>query len=421
MKLTCVVSIGNRILPTLNLNSKRKHVKSTLALCKDSKTNEFWLLHFTAQNKTGTKYGIRDNIINVLTKFVNDGKTTIQFKIPAHDLYIQADAIQLKGFLHLLRNALETKIVTSTLNGYSKMSVVPPKKAAPTKLTIRSRSDYPLKGFPRTLEELHINDIERCTLDRGILNLIKLKILDLSNNCIEFLPEEFCKLPCLNELNLCNNNFSKSSPKQWSWLCGNLANNLKLLNVSCNNLKFLPDQLVKLHSLISLHVDNNEIKVFPSGIGNLRNLKTVTASNNRISSLPGSVKKWRLQSLDLSNNNFDPNYQCNPAAIFPKPLPVCSLKELAARKVLYCRLFYTPYTLPRTVMHFLNLARYCTCGKACFDVSIMHTHMLSLTSITQSFSVSVNDLTYVPIECNFCSLKCFGTANYKRCSYPVSR
>lgn len=421
MKLLCSVSIGNRNLSTTNINPKRRHVKSTLALCKKLKSDEFCLIHFTDQNKNGTRYEIKDNILNVLTKFVNEGKTTIQFKVPAHDLYIQADTIQLKGFLHLLRNALEKKVSGIEMNKYSSLMVQHAKKVAPTKLVIGRRSDYPIRGLPRTLEELRINDIQRYSLDRGILNLIKLKILDLSNNCIECLPEEFCNLPCLNELNISKNQFYKSSPKQWSWICGNIAKNLKLLNVSHNRLKFLPEQLVKLHSLISLHVDNNELKMFPSGIGNLKNLRIVTASNNRISSLPGSVKKWKLQHLDLSNNSFDPNYQSNPAAIFPKPLPVCMLKELAARKVLYEQLFYSPLTLPRTVIHFMDLAKYCTCGKACFSVYISHTHMLSLSSITQSFSISLEHLIYVPIECYFCSLKCFGTANYKRPFYFVTR
>lgn len=421
MKLLCTVSIGNRNLPSLNINHKKRHVKSTLALCKKTKSTEFCLIHFTEQNKLGTKYEIKENIKAVLTKFLNEGKTTIQFKVPAHDLYIQADTIQLKGFLHLLRNALEKKVVGIELQKYSSMTVQPVKKMAPTKLTITSRSDYPIKGLPRTLEELHINDIQRCSLDRGILNLIKLKILDLSNNCIEYLPEEFCNLPSLSVLNISQNNFYKSSPKQWSWLCGNVAKNLKLLNVSNNQLKFLPDQLVKLHALISLHVDNNEIKFFPSGIGNLRNLRIVTSSNNQISTLPGSVKKWRLQTLDLSNNNFDPNFQCNPAAIFPKPLPVCSLKELAAKKVLSLRLSYSSLTLPRTVIHFLNLAKYCTCGKACFSIYIKHIHMLLLSSITECFSMSSEVSMYVPIECYFCSLKCFGTANYKRSSLSVIR
>lgn len=245
--------------------------------------------------------------------------------------------------------------------------------------------------------------------------------MDLSNNLIEFIPEEFSSLPCLQELNISHNQFGKSSPKQWNWMAGPVAKSLKYLNVSYNELKFLPDQLVKLHNLITLNVDNNQLQVLPSGIGNLTNLKIFTASQNNIKSLPGSVKKWQLQALDLSHNSFDPNIHGNPAAIFPKPLPVLSLLEYASSRVLQLRLPYTPETLPVTVIKYLSLAKYCVCGKAVFDVYIKHPHMLLLSSIATSLSVSFGDLTYVPMDCYFCSLKCFSSTNYSRNRNPVIR
>lgn len=414
MKLLCTISIVNRNLSSLNVNPKKKHAKSTLALCKKSKSSEFCIIHFTEQNKLGTRYDITDNINAVLTKFLNEGKTTIQFKVPAHDLYIQADTIQLKGFLHLLRNAIEKKPTGVQLQKYSSMAVQPAKKIAPTKLTIMKRSDYPIKGLPRTLEELHINDIQKSSLGRGILNLVKLKHLDLSNNCMEYLPDDISNLPCLNELNISRNDFYKSSPKQWSWLSGKLIKNLKLLNVSDNHLKFLPDQLIKLDALISLHIDNNEIKLLPSGIGNLRNLRILSASNNRLTTLPGTVRMWHLKNLDLSNNNFDRNSQQKPPHVSPKTVPMCSLKELAARRVLSLRLYYSPLTLPRTVIHFLNMAKYCVCGYACFTIFIRQIKMLLVSSITECVSMSSEDLFFVPIEYDFCSFKCFNHVNYRR-------
>lgn len=413
MKIVCNVSVGNRILPGVAINPKRRHVKSTLALCKKPKSETYCIILFSSQNKHGTKYEVNGNILKVLTRFLDEGKTTIQFKEPPHDLYIQTDSIQLKGFLHLLKRVLEGKILPNEVT-LSSMTATPVsnKNIAPTKLTIKNRSEYPMKGFPRTLEELHINDIKRCSLDRGILNLKKLKILDLSNNCIEYLPEEINQLPSLSELNLSFNEFSKSSPKQWNWMGEKLSNTLKLLNLSNNELKYLPEQLVKLHNLITLRVDFNQLKSLPSGIGNLMNLRVFTASNNQLSSLPGSVKKWHLEQLDLSNNTFNLNQQSNPSSVLPKPLPISSLKEYAARKVLLNRLPYSPSVLPLTLIKYLDLAKYCVCGLACFDIYFKHTHMLLLSSVSHSFSVSAG-LIYVPIDCYFCSLKCFTTANYR--------
>lgn len=406
MKLLCDISVGNRLAP----NIKRKSVKSTLALCKEPKSQEFYIILFTAQNKNGTKYGLKDNIEKIFSRCVNEGKSTIQFKKPPHDIFIKADTIQLKGFLHLLRQALEGKVTEKNLTGMSGMAVTPisVKNIPQKKLYITSRSEYPVRGFPKSLEQLHINNIQRCSLDKGILNLIHLKLLDLSGNLIESLPEEINKLPCLTDLNICQNQFGKCNSRQWSWMGGHLSHTLKMLNISSNNLKYIPNEIVKLYSLVILHVDSNELTSFPSGIGRLQNLKILTASNNLISSLPGSVKRWRLQELDLTNNDYyqsSQNYK--PPIVIPKPPPICSLKEYAARKVLFLRIPYTPYDLPRTLVDYLDNAQYCICGKACFETFLKHDQILLLDTITNVLNISSNGSAYIPINCCYCSRNCF--------------
>lgn len=110
MRIVCTVAIGNRNLSCHNLKLQNRHVKSTLALCKHPKNeNEFSLILFTTQNKNGTKYKLTNNVKTILTKFINDGKATIQLKEPPVDFYVQADQIQLKGFLMLMKRALEGK------------------------------------------------------------------------------------------------------------------------------------------------------------------------------------------------------------------------------------------------------------------------------------------------------------------------
>lgn len=424
MKISCTVTVATRnlqplLLQHLNLNSRAKHSNSTLAICKHPKKNEFYVIHFSSKNKTGKKYEVTDNVLDIKLRFMLEGKVTIQFKEPAHDLYIQADSKILKPFVYLLRKAIEKKPV-DFLEGYSGMSVTAVKNVAPKKLVIANRGNYPSKGLPRTLEELHINQINRHSLDRGILKLINLKILDLSHNCIECIPVELSNMPCLQELDLSHNNLFKSAPKQWSWLSGNLANNLKSFNISHNQLRFLPDELIDLHSLVCLHVEENEIKMLPSGIGNLRHLKIFHASKNRLLLLPGSFKNLKLQTLDLADNRFDDYCQCNAPVYLPKLVSVYTLKELAARKVLHFRLPYTPGTLPATLIRYLRLANYCVCGKACMNSEIIHTQKLPLNSIAQSFQVSARDVMYVSIECYYCSVKCFRDSN-KRRGHPMIR
>ncbi|XP_017784051.1 PREDICTED: leucine-rich repeat protein 1 [Nicrophorus vespilloides] len=422
MRLICTVCLVNRSFANAPVTLKRKHVKSTLALCKHPKSGEFCFILFSAQNKNGTKYDIKNNILKVLNRFVSEGKVTIQLKKPEHDLCIQAETIQIKSFLLLLKKVLENKVSAQEFM-ISSMSVtaINANDVAPKKLVVMKSSDYASKGLPRSLEILHMSGLKRCSLNRSVLLLVRLRTLDISDNLIEFLPEEINKLSNLQELNLNSNEFGKSAPRKWDWMGGNLSKSLKCLKLCNNHMKYVPNQIVKLYSLVSLSLDNNELTVLPSGIGNLRSLRILTAGSNQLSSLPGSVKKWRLEELDLSHNNFHDAEQNNPAAIFPKPLPVCTLKEYAAKRVLFARLSYNCETLPLTVIKWLDLAKYCVCGKACFDQFIKHPHMLSLSSVSKNISVSAAGIFYVPMECYLCSIKCFSSANYNRGRQPIVR
>ena len=404
MKLVCTVSIGNRLYQTAN----RRYSKSTLALCKHPKCDVYYMILFTSQNKSGKKYELKDNVLKVLTRYVYEGRFTIQLAQPPHDLYIEADEEQVKAFLHLLKRILENKVREGELT-YSSMSVTPvPVKDMPQKkLTITERSGYPPRGFPRTLEVLRISDMNRDSVDKGILKLRKLKILDLSNNCIEFLPTEINSLPSLRELYLAGNMLGKVSPSQWNWIGGALSKNLKLLDISRNGMKFLPDNIIQLNNLLCLDISYNDITVLPSGIGNLRCLKKMLASDNKLSALPCSVRHWNLENIDIANNNLRQNNQFSSV---PKFLPISSLKDAAASKVLSLRLHYSTENLPETIIRYLNLAKYCICGKACFDVYIYFPNVMPLSSITQRYSMSAGYSSYVPIDCHLCSISCLHVA-----------
>lgn len=331
MKIACSVYVNNRLLPTLSINKPKKYMKSTLALCKHPKSNDYCIILFTNQDKNGTKYPVNGNIKQVLTRFVNEGKCTIQFLKPEHDMLINSDVIQLKGFLHLFRRVLENKVSDKELS-VSSMAVTPikPKDIAPTKLIITSRSALPSKGFPRTLEVLSISDIRRCGVDRSILNLLKLRTLDLSNNLIESLPTELERLPNLKELRLAHNRLGKGC-RDWRWIDGCLANNLTLLDVSHNELEMVPNQICKMYQLVTLNLSDNNLKSLPTAIGNLGNLRLFMISNNQLTVLPGSITRLRLSSIDTAGNEFE---QVRVVYHEPHPLPVCTLKEYAARRVI---------------------------------------------------------------------------------------
>lgn len=193
MKLQCQVALSNRNLVNLNIRNPQKYVQATLALGKQPKTeNDFFILYFSTTNKKGTKYRLNSNLKQVFTRCINEGKSTISFEDPPHDLYLKCEAIQLKCFMRLLKNCLSGNANALQLASLSSLSVTAVENV-PTKLSIQDRSQFPKNGLPRTLKSLHINGIKMCNFRREILLLKHLTVLDLSNNEIEKLPAEFGK------------------------------------------------------------------------------------------------------------------------------------------------------------------------------------------------------------------------------------
>lgn len=406
MRIVCNVAVSNRTLSSL-MKSHGKHVKSTLALCKHPKgEKEFVIVLFTAQNKTGVKYRVTGNVSGVMTRFVNEGKATIQLKEPPHDLFIKAETIELKGFLSVLRKVLENRMEKDLPVSSLSVTAVP-KNAAPRRMVIKNRSELPMRGFPRTIETLSINEIGLCKLCIGVLQLNKLQVLDVSDNCLETLPDGLKNLP-IKVLNVSKNQLGKYT-KPWGWIGGTLVKNLKTVNLSHNELRSLPEQFCKFESLITILLNDNVLSSLPAGFGNFRSLRTLNVSRNNLTQVPGSMKRLHLEHLDISHNSFQP---INVAAVFPKPLPVCSLKEVSARKVLYARLPYTPEDVPLILVEYLDNAHYCVCGRACFEVFLHNTNVLVLKTITQTCVGSVGDLDYLPMDCYYCSSRCFRRTSF---------
>lgn len=217
--------------------------------------------------------------------------------------FLQADPLQLKNFLTLIRKASLgeniDKINLSTLAPASNKSVDKPK----TKMSVTSRKDYPLtKSFPSQLEYLHVSQCRMKKIDSRIFQLKKLQHLDLRENVIEELPSTFSQLENLQELILCANKIQNLP----SSLCllPKWKQFLSLLDLSNNGITLLPVQLCELDNLVTLKVDENKLETFPPTIGRLKRLKYLSASQNQIKTLPCSFMQLRLEHLDLFNNPF---------------------------------------------------------------------------------------------------------------------
>lgn len=413
--------MDNRQLLGSSVKVARKFTKATLALCRNPKNSGYSMILFSGQDKTGRKYDVSGNIKMVLTRFINEGKCTIQFKQPQHDLYVNADVIQLKGFLHLFKRVLENKLNDKEIT-VSSIAVTPvkAKDIAPVKLSIMKRSDYPTR-FPRTLEELHINDIQRCGVDRGIFNLLNLKILDLSNNCIEFIPDELSSLKNLQDINFSNNNLGKSAHKKWLWLTGKLSNSLQSLNLCKNDLMRIPNEVFKVFSLKTLKLDNNRLDTLPTGIGKLICLKSFSASQNNLKILPGTITTLKLLFIDISNNPLE-RHAPNHVPVKYGPVPAESLKAYAAKQVLFCTIPYGPGVLPLTLIDYLDTAEYCLCGRPFFQKAFIRIcKYLMLGNIAMTVNLQGDESPVVTAEFFFCSQSCYFFNVQSRARNPLAR
>lgn len=160
MKILCETSVVNRVSQA-NLSSR--YLKSTLAIVKQPSSSgndaaEINVLLFTTQNKLGQRYKIRNNINKVFTRCIEEGKITLSFNNPEHDVMIKCDTLQLKCFLRILKLGVEGKTEMKNI-GLSTISITaaPIKMHPPKKLVITSRGDIPIKGYPRSLTSLSVS------------------------------------------------------------------------------------------------------------------------------------------------------------------------------------------------------------------------------------------------------------------------
>ena len=169
-----------------------------------------------------------------------------------------------------------------------------------TKLVVKSKGDYPLGGFPSTLEVLEAVDINLNRVDRRILALSNLHLLDLSGNCIKSIPEEIKTLR-LAELKLAGNKIAEFPVGA---CYGTLTDTLRTLDLSRNELTHIPFQFQHFKQLVTLRLDCNQLRLLPRSFGKLTSLRFLFASSNKLAVLPHSFSYLKLESLDLFGNPF---------------------------------------------------------------------------------------------------------------------
>ena len=194
-----------------------------------------------------------------------------------------------------------------------------------TKLVIKSRTEYPIKGFPDSLESLQAVAISLNRVDLRILQLKHLQYLDLSNNAVKSIPEGMKDMHLL-ELRLAGNKITEFAEVLCS---GELSESLRLLDLARNALTFLPHKFPSFKKLVQLKLDCNELQILPRTFGKMLSLKFFSASNNKLVVLPPTFSKLTLESLDLFGNPFTASGLVRKCSNLSLP----SLQELAGRAI----------------------------------------------------------------------------------------
>jgi len=148
-------------------------------------------------------------------------------------------------------------------------------------------------------------DLELEEFPKSVLKLKNLKMLALTGNYFKVIPENISDLGLLKELWLDNNEISHLPDS----ICETMV--LEKMEVNGNKINILPENIGNLTSLKVLGLARNEITELPESFYNLKSLETLSLADNRLESLPKSFcNLTSLNWLDISNNNLTKLPKC---------------------------------------------------------------------------------------------------------------
>jgi len=161
-----------------------------------------------------------------------------------------------------------------------------------------------LSALPEDLGDMH--DLKQlcaygnriASVPESVSGLVSLQTLALNDNMIgPLLPETMCAMTSLISLDLSDN--------QLHYLPNRLgeAFSLRHLWAARNQLQGIPDSLARLSGLESLQLHNNKIESLPSNVAELSSLRTLTLSKNNLNGIPSSFRLLaNLERLTLDHN-----------------------------------------------------------------------------------------------------------------------
>jgi LRR-repeat protein 1 len=283
-----------------------------------------------------------------------------------------------------------------------------------TKMTIYERSQFPIKGFPRTVKELTISGIGNSSMPIGILNLTNLSFLDLSKNQITKLHKSLGNLR-LTKLVLSDNKFGESNNiNDWDWMNGeNIRRSLVTLNLSNNQLKSTPAKLFMFTELTNLDLCSNEISKLPHAIKQMKQLRIINLSKNLLKTFPYTITKLQLDSVDLSSNHLPTYQKCfeiireSHQNLNELNYRAPTLLELAARQIIKKQIPFMHHNIPLILKDILIYSPLCSnskCELLCFDMKILQN--VNLIRLRANTIISSNFEKHFVADGPFCSRSC---------------
>ncbi|KAL7060437.1 hypothetical protein AAHC03_09899 [Spirometra sp. Aus1] len=306
------------------------------------------------------------NILKLFTKFLEEGKLTVRFSDPRRDVCLSNLSCAAAGNLAALLKRISqgNDVPDSILRSLSN----PASLRAPTscrKMVITERADYPLgKPFEKTLVDLQATGLSLRTFDDRILKLCHLNFLSLNGNRLTAVPNT---VECLG---LTSFLLRDNLIAQWPSICEKspLAGSLRNLDLANNQIVWLPEDFWNLSNLTNLDISNNKLRGLPAAnLHRHTGVVNLELSRNQLSCLPHAFSRLRrLTRVVLDGNPWHPPTLDLDTLQLPRSPD--SLLHLASDA--FIRHFHKPLPLlqqlPLTLALRLAILRNCrVCGRLC--------------------------------------------------------